>query len=318
MTDNDHDTEHPRLGLKTRLQAWWEGYDLSGLKRRSSEDGRGAEQAPLPEATTPSPDRGMNRWGKPLWSATRIEVAETLWGEGFITPGGTDHVPYLVKPLGLNPAMSVLDLSAGLGGTSRAMASTYGCWVVGLEASEMLAKEGMIRSFQQGLEKKALIESYDPENFSFSKRVDAVLYKEGMFAVRNKDRMFDGIEEALKPRGHLLITDYTVSPQHRDHPAIRHWAAHDPLEPHLWTQEQMTGAFAQRNLDLRIAEDLTDLHRGQILMAIQALVGHLERFQLAPQTKLAVVEEVEMWARRVAAIEGGLKVFRFYAIKPPE
>ena len=317
MTDRDE--APPKLGLKTRLHAWWEGYDLAGLKRRESADeDKSAEQAAQPEAVQSNPNLGMNRWGKPLWSATRVEVAETLWGEGFITPGGTDHVPYLVKPLGLNPAMSVLDLSAGLGGTSRAMASTYGCWVVGLESSPILAKEGMVRSFKLGLEKKAPIESYDPENFSFSKRVDAILYKEGMFAVRNKDHMFDAIEEVLKPRGHLLITDYTVATDKKDHPAIKHWSAHDPLEPYLWTQEQMTGAFAQRNLDLRIAEDLTDLHRSQILTAIQALVGHLERYQLAPQTKIAVVEEVEMWARRVAAIEGGLKVFRFYAIKPPE
>jgi ubiquinone/menaquinone biosynthesis C-methylase UbiE len=306
------------LSLKTRLYAWWEGYDLSGLKRRK-QDAEEAEETGAASALPVGPTgRGVNRWGKPLWTANRIEVAEKLWGEGFNTPGGTDHVPYLVRPLGLNPAMSVLDLSAGLGGTSRAMAAEYGCWVTGLEASPLLAKEGMIRSFKLGLEKKAPIELYDPEHVAFSKRVDAVFYKEGMFSVRDKEQMFDGIELALKPRGHVLLTDYIIEPQLADTPAIRNWCDKEPMVPHLWTREQMSNGFAQRNLDLRISEDITDLHRSQILTAIQSLVGHLEKHSLDQATKLAVMEEVELWVRRVAAIDAGLKCYRFHAIKPAE
>lgn len=316
MTEKNEDAvEAPRMSIKTRLHAWWEGYDLSGLKRKKGDAGP-AEAAPKAAPVAQGP--GLNRWGKPLWTATRIEVAEKLWGEGFNTPGGSDHIPYLVKPLGLNPAMSVLDLSAGLGGTSRTMAGKYGCWVTGLEASDPLAKEGMLRSFKAGLEKKAPIEPYDPENFSYPKRVDAIVYKEGMFSVLNKDQMFDGMEMAMKPRGHLLMTDYIAEPAVAASKPVRNWCDHDPLQPHLWTKDQMTNAFAQRNLDLRIAEDITDTHRGLILLAIQRLVEHLEKYHMDHDTKIAVMDEVEMWVRRVSAIEAGLRVFRFYALKPPE
>ncbi|MBP2300124.1 class I SAM-dependent methyltransferase [Azospirillum picis] len=312
MADKDGQSGHGP-SLKTRLYAWWEGYDLSGVKSRKE-----GEAPPSSEQAAPAPGPGMNRWGKPLWSATRIEVAEKMWGEGFNTPGGADHIPYLVKPLGLNPAMSVLDLAAGLGGTSRTMAGKYGCWVTGLEASELLAKEGMVRSFKHGLEKKAPVESFDPENFSYPKRVDAIVYKEGMFAVRDKEQMFDGIELALKPRGHLLITDYIAEDAVTAAKAVQTWCDKEPLAPNLWPKDRMANAFAQRNLDLRIAEDITDTHRGLILSAIQGLVDHLEKYQLDTPTKLAVMEEVELWARRVAAIDAGMRVFRFYAIKPAE
>ncbi|WP_114860834.1 SAM-dependent methyltransferase [Azospirillum brasilense] len=309
----------PRIKLKTRLHAWWEGYDLSGLKGRGGEeDGKPQAGAVPAQPAAHGHGPGMNRWGKPLWSATRIEVAEKLWGEGFNTPGGHDHIPYLVKPLGLNPAMSVLDLSAGLGGTSRTMASKYGCWVTGLEASELLAKEGMIRSFKEGLEKKAPIETYDPENFSYPKRVDAIVYKEGMFSVRGKDQLFDGMELALKPRGHLLMTDYVIEPALAGAKAVQVWCDKEPMQPRLWSKDQMAAAFAQRNLDLRIAEDITDTHRSLIVSAIQGLVEHLERHHLDHETKLAVMDEVELWVRRVSAIEAGMKVCRFYALKPAE
>jgi cyclopropane fatty-acyl-phospholipid synthase-like methyltransferase len=315
MTDKDGSSGHGP-SLKTRLYAWWEGYDLSGLKTRKGDVSQQASAEPQP--SNPGPGPGMNRWGKPLWTATRIEVAEKMWGEGFNTPGGADHIPYLVKPLGLNPAMSVLDLAAGLGGTSRTMAGKYGCWVTGLEASDLMAKEGMVRSFKLGLEKKAPIETFNPEHFGYPKRVDAIVYKEGLFFVRDKEQMFDGMELALKPRGHLLITDYIAEAEVMGAKAVQTWCDKEPLTPNLWPKDRMANAFAQRNLDLRIAEDITDTHRGLILSAIQGLVDHLERFQLDTPTKLAVMEEVELWARRVAAIEAGVRVYRFYAIKPAE
>ena len=81
-----------------------------------------ADAAPEPAAAAPAAPAaprpampGVNsRFGKPLWSATRIGVVEKIWGDGFTSPGGDDYIPELVKPLGLNPAMSVLDLAAGL------------------------------------------------------------------------------------------------------------------------------------------------------------------------------------------------------------
>lgn len=315
MTGQNHENETQGPSLKTKLKAWWEGYDLSALRSRPREE-PSAPPPPEPRKSAAA-EPGLNRWGKPLWSANRIQVAEQIWGQGFTTPGGADHVPYLVRPLGLNPAMSVLDLSAGLGGTCRAMATKFGCWVTGLEGSPPLAKAGMERSFMAGLAKQAPIEAYDPENFTFSRRVDAVFYKEGMYTVANKDQMFDGIEVHLKPRGHVLVTDYILAPGAKA-ADLAAWQQHEPQEPHLWTKDEFANAFAQRNLDLRIAEDITDTHRGLILGAIQRLVEHMEKHHLDHETKMNVMDEVELWVRRVSAMERGLRCYRFYALKPAE
>lgn len=316
MTVRSGEADAPNLSLKTRLKAWWEGYDLSGLRHRKGDSAEAGEPA-VARASAPVPSPGMDRWGKPLWSATRVEVVEKLWGPGFTSPGGSDHVPHLVRPLGLNPAMTVLDLSAGLGGTSRTMAGKFGCWVTGLEASPLLAKEGMERSIKAGLSKQAPVEPYDPEHFSYGRRVDAVFYKEGLFAVRHKDQLFDGLEMQLKPRGHVLITDYIVDAAEIPDSLVS-WADHESQEPHLWTKDQMTNAFAQRNLDLRISEDISDTHRGLILTAIQRFLEYLEKHHMDQVTKVNVVDEIELWVRRVAALEAGLRCYRFHAIKPPE
>lgn len=313
QTDEKREGEGPSLSMRTRLVAWWEGYDTSGLKRRKNV--QAAEETPKP--STGLPPAGTNRWGKPLWSASRIEVAEKLWGTGFTTPGGDEHVPYLVLPLGLNPAMSVLDLGAGLGGTSRTMAGKFGCWVTGLEGTPLLAREGMERSIKAGLQKHAPIEAFDPEAFTYSRRVDAIVYKEGLYTVSGKDQMFDGIELYLKPRGQVLMTDY-IALDKSSKAALTDWCSKEPVEPHLWTLPEMSNAFAQRNLDLRITEDITDTHRTLILTAMQKLRDHLEQHAMDAETKANVMDEVQLWARRLVALGSGLKVYRFYALKPAD
>ncbi|WP_029014072.1 SAM-dependent methyltransferase [Niveispirillum irakense] len=307
------------LTLKDRFLAWWEGYDLSHRRRSAGVDGGLSGHSDSHEGgQAGAAGRHTNRRGKPLWSPTRIQVVEKIWGEGFSSPGGEEFIPTIVKPLGLNPAMSVLDIGAGLGGASRVMAQQYGTWVTGVEPNPVLAEAGMMRSQKAGLARQAPVQTCDMENFSWTKRVDAVFSKEAFYTVRNKDGMIDAIEAALKPRGQLLFTDYVIERDQvrgRDYDG---WLAAEPVEPCPWTVEQYVSALAQRNIELRIAEDNSDTQRSLILNAIQNLVRHLETVSMERETKLAVVEEVEMWARRVAALSSGLRYYRFYAMKPPE
>lgn len=299
---------------RIRFVAWWEGYDLEAYRHWLNSRKGGDPKAEID--TEVVAQRGLDRHGKPLWTATRIEVAEKIWGSGFVSPGGEQYIPELVKPLGLNPAMSVLDMSAGLGGAARAMVASFGTWITGLEANPLLAAEGMDRSKKSGMAKQAPIAPYDPEEFKYSKRVDCIFAKELFFAVKNKDHLFDGIERAMKPRGQLLFTDYVYAEAKAEGPVIDRWRGREPLEPHPWTLAEVENALRQRNLDLRIAEDETELHRTQIVTAIQRLQEFLAQHTTDAPTRQAVIEEVELWGTRVAALDAGLRCYRFYALKP--
>lgn len=308
------DKAAPKPSLRTRFAAWWEGCDPE-----TPAAGAEAEDA-TPPAAEPSTakkasEAGLNRHGKPLWNATRLDVAEKLWGRGFTTPGGEEHALYLVRPLGLNPAMSVLEIGAGLGGLCRAAAEKSGCWTTGLEASPLLAKIGMERSCDAEMAKRAPIRTFDPENFSYDKRVDALVCREAMFTVTDKDQLLDGMESRLKPRGQLILTDYVVAPDAQLR-GLERWAAGEPQEPYLWAARDFTDGLAQRNLDLRIAEDVTDAHKTLIMTGLNAFTAYLTGHAMDNETKGFVLAEIELWARRVQAFEAGLRLYRFYALKP--
>jgi len=170
-----------------RFMAWWEGYDLKRPARRATGD----EGAAGGEAT-PAAGPGLDRQGRPLWSATRLDVAEKLWGEGFVSPGSEDYLPTLVKPLGLNPAMSVLDLGAGLGGTTRLMAKQFGAWVSAILRGR---SDATLRDAIDGL-----IEDADEDDDSLSGYERALIAN----VLKLRDRT---VVDAMVPRADIVAAD---------------------------------------------------------------------------------------------------------------
>jgi cyclopropane fatty-acyl-phospholipid synthase-like methyltransferase len=242
-------------------------------------------------------------------------VAETLWGQDFLSPGGVEHTTYLVKPFGINPSMSLLDLSAGLGGVSRTIAAHYKAWVTGMESSPLVAKVAMDRSEKAGFGKQAPVLAYDPNALALDRRYDGIFCKESFFTIENKDKLFDTITSGLKPGGQFLFTDYCTGSADPSDPRLSAWKGREPVTPHIWAAPKIAAALKARKLDVRIHEDMTDMQRKLILRSLGHFLEHLDSHSMPVETKRAVMDEVELWARRMAAFDAGLRVYRFYCMK---
>lgn len=288
-----------------RFLAWWEGYE-AGAGRR----GR----------VRPTVVTGHDvRYEAPRqrWETARLKLVQEVWGEGFSSPGGAEYIQTMVKFFGLNPAMSVLDLGAGLGGATRTMSDRFGVWVTGLEADKDLAEAAMALSTKAGMAKKAPISHFDPETFTHKIRsIDCAFSKEFLFTVKDKPALLRTVEGALKPRGQFLFTDYVLKVAGQSSAALQKWRDIEPHTPHPWSVNDYRQALAELHLDVRVVEDNTkDFHR----MVTQAWADYIRRLEaqgVAPAAAPALVDEIELWTHRIKAIESGdLKVYRFHALK---
>lgn len=291
--------QRPKFSWKARVKAWWDGYDLNALQLEESN----------------SKDKEKAEGPPPPWEATRIDILEKVWGEGFHTPADENHIATLIKPFGLNESMSVLELGSGLGGLARQITKSTGAYVTGLEADSELAAAGMERSHKAGLDKRAPISEYDPENLATDKRFDAILAKEAFFTIRDKGQILDGIVNSLKPGGQFAFTDYVLKHSASTGQAIEDWRQSEVPVAHPWTIAQTQEALAERKFDIRIAEDLSDVHRTLILGAWDRMTAELPSLHATDQSKEMLMAEGEIWLRRVAALDSGdLRLYRFYAL----
>lgn len=293
-----------RIPLTIRIKAWWEGYDLSRLPKVRNEG---------------TAEEGHQPTGPRIWSADRREIAERVWGEGFLTPGGETYLPILIKPFGMNETMSVLDVGCGLGGSTRMMVNQYGAWVTGLESHASLREEGQKRSDAVGLTKKAEILAFDKENTVIDKRYDAILMKDMLFAVQNKDGLLAALVNACKPRASLLVTDYVLAHSASVGQAVQSWKRLEPERPTILTAGEEASLLAKHGFDLRIREDITETYIKLILGAWDAFSHMMPKGRPDSDTEQAIFEEAELWLRRIAAMKtGDLRVYRYFALAPGE
>lgn len=298
---SDPDT---KLSFRERFLAWWDGYDTP------------KPRAPRPKAPTPTHEV---RYETPeqRWETTRLRLVQDVWGEGFSSPGGAEHVAEMVKFFGLDPAMSVLDLGAGLGGATRTMCESYGVWVNGFEADKNLAEAANALSLKAGLAKRASIAAFDPATFMRkAKSADCVFSKEFLYTVKDKEEFLRTVESILKSRGQLLFTDYILAQPHLRSESIESWTDYEPNGAHPWAESDYRQVLSELHLDIRVVQDTTENFQKMVTSSWAAFVRIAQTAGLSPETFPALGDEVELWARRMHAIEAGdLKVCRVHALK---
>jgi cyclopropane fatty-acyl-phospholipid synthase-like methyltransferase len=273
----------------------------------------GKSAAPVPVRQAGKPRADLEVAVPPL---DRAMVAQWLWGVGYIMPGDEQYVLELVKPFGLTPAMSMLDLSAGLGGPARAIALAFGTYVTGLERSPERAKRGMDMSVTANLAKRATVAQYNPETIELRPHgFDCILGRGATYSVVEKERLLRVIFQGLKPRGQLLLNEFTVNPAAGDRPELAAWTARESHPPALWTIEQYSDCLTSLGFDIRVVEDVTAQYRAMIIAGWARLLKEVKLKGMARSHLRTIVNEAELWALRHAALQSGaLRVYRLHAL----
>ena len=247
---------------------------------------------------------------------SRMTVAQWLWGDGYVAPGNADFVLDLVKPFGLTPAMSTLDLSAGLGGPARTIAQAFGTYVTGLERSPERAKRGMEMSVATNLAKRASIVHYNPETLELRPNsFDCVIGRGATYNINEKERLLRVLHQGMKQRSQLLLVEFTVNPTAGERPELAAWKGRETHAPSLWTIAQYTDCLASLGFDIRVCEDVSATFRSMIVAGWAHMLNEVDLKAMAKQHRITIIDEAELWMRRIAALEcGALKIFRIYAL----
>lgn len=286
-------------------------------RRASVEDDDAAHDVLVGGAETTADDvKPKTEWPEP-----RLRLSERLWGEGFLTPGGEALALDVVRLMGLSSAHSLLHLGAELGGAGRAWTREYGIWVTGLERLPELVEIGQERSLRVGMGRKASVARFDPDKIDFKNRkYNAVVAFEKFFTVEDKPALFKAIEQALRIDGHLWFTDFVLPNAQPPNEIVRDWFGREPLRPRLWTFGQVHSHLKELAFDVRVVEDVTAQYRNRVLTGwLQFLSSTSKAELLADDFITTVLSEVEFWMHRLAALDsGGLKVFRFHALRIKE
>jgi phosphoethanolamine N-methyltransferase len=140
-----------------------------------------------------------------------LTLLETIWGEGYMAPGGEGNVAKQVDGLKLT-GKHVLDIGCGLGGPDHVLAGKYGATVVGIDLEEHLIERARKRARELGLDRQTEFLVVQPGPLPFPGETFDIVLSSGAFTqIAEKQTVFEECRRVLKPGGVLTSYDWMKS-----------------------------------------------------------------------------------------------------------
>ncbi len=295
---------------------------LAGLRHWLGGIGRSVPQAGqvVPRAAAVGHADAPPASPPPRWTPLRLEIAESLWGEGNHLPGISAEILRLAAPFGLSAASSVLLAGAGSGGPALRLASEFGAWVSGLETDPVLlaAAGQLVRHAGAALGKRTTVQRWTPATpalrpaaYHHAIAIEALQCAEPPAAVR-------AVGQALRPGGQLAVLELVAaSAADSASPAVRALCRLEQRPPLPCGAAWLTGPLEQLGFEIRVTEDISARHIRHAVDGWKRLVRELGGERPPPLRAAALVAEAEVWLRRIALLRSGqIRLMRWHAIAP--
>lgn len=243
---------------------------------------------------------------EPEYTDNLITFLETLWGEGYLSPGGAEEVGAVLEGFDLS-GRTVLDIGCGSGGITLSLAADYGAAnVTGLDVEAPVLAKARERAAARGLGDRVEFVQVEPGPFPFpDSGFDFVFSKDAMIHIADKEALFADIMRVLKPGGWLLASDWLIAHDHEPSPEMKHYIGLEGLSfgmasPERYRRALETAGFT--DVELRNRNPwYVEVARAEL----SALEGDLYERAAAAAGKDTVEHNIETWRAMLTVLETG-------------
>jgi cyclopropane fatty-acyl-phospholipid synthase-like methyltransferase len=253
------------------------------------------------------------------WPAERMAAVETLWGPGYLGPGGAEETLRLTKPLGLTNNSTLILLGGGLGGPALTVSHSFRAWVTSLEADPVLRATADERRPVLDLNKRITIQGWERDKPAFKPR--SANHALSLEALRGTPPLpfITSLAGALRPQGQVVMTELVADqPAPADDREFGAWCRLEDRLPTLPRVADISGALERQKFDVRVVEDISDRHVRQTLEGWRAAVKAMEAgVRPAAAAAASFVNEAELWLLRLRLMRRlDLRLVRWHALSP--
>lgn len=304
--DQPYDADDKYIPLKNRLTAWWNGTSRSDDLEVTTGSDYGLESDELESDSDPNS----------VWSDSSIEIAEAVWGEGFIEPGGAALARKVIAPASPDSTKTVLDLTAGMGGTACTFAREANLWMEAYESDPALTRRAREIARTYMLSKRVPVQQVDYATLDLKqKRYDLIYSRDRLYTTPHKRRLLQQVAGALKPGGQFLVTDYVRRTESGFTEPFDKWIDSEPQVIYPWTDSQYVDELRKAGLKLRTSHDFSEKVLKQIHAGWLRMMRSLDSEEINRNFVTRLVQEGEVWLARAKALESGdVQVIRIVAV----
>ena len=235
-----------------------------------------------------------------------VAVLEAVWGEGFMSPGGTDEVDRYLNDIDL-AGLSVLDIGCGLGGVDIHLVSHHQANIVtGIDIEPELIIRCERLAHKYNVTDRTNFVSVEPGKLPFADAsFDMVTSKDSIIHIADKQALAADIFRLLKPGGWFAASDWLAGYEGQPSPEMTDYLVAEALDFGLASANGYRQALGMAGFtDIDIV-DRNDWYRTEARRERDQMRGALYD-GLANQVGEAFMQhEIDVWDKMIVALDQG-------------
>ncbi len=234
-----------------------------------------------------------------------IAMLETLWGEGFLSPGGPDEVARILGNHDLG-GLSVLDIGCGAGGIDVALVQRHGAaHVTGIDVEDPVLDRARTLVARAGLADRIDLAKVSPGPLPFGDaRFDVVFSKDSIVHIPDKTALMTEVFRVLRPGGWFLASDWLIGTEAIS-PAMAAYVAAEGLDFGMATPARYEAAMRAAGFEAIETVSRNTWYRQQARLELERLRG-IEGEQAAARVgRDFVAQNIGIWERMIPVLDSG-------------
>ncbi len=245
-------------------------------------------------------------------------LLEAVWGEGFMSPGGTEEVDRIL--LGLDLAdKSVLDIGCGLGGVDVHVASAYPVrQVTGIDIDAGLINKCGAMAKKHHVSDKITFQQVDPGPLPYDDGTfDLVISKDSIIHIADKHALAGDVSRVLKPGGVFAASDWLAGYEGEPTPEMAAYVAAEGLDFGLASAGTYENALTSAGFQNVVVSDRNAWYRTTARSEREDLAGRFYEQLTTTVGREFLDHQINVWDLMIVALDQGqLRPTHLRAEKP--
>ena len=235
-----------------------------------------------------------------------VAVLEAVWGEGFMSPGGTDEVDRYLQGLDFK-GLTLLDIGCGLGGVEIHLVKEHHVKkVIGIDIEPGLMPRCERLAKKYDVTDRVEFRCVEPGPLPFEdESFDAVTSKDSIIHIADKHALAADIFRVLKPGGWFAASDWLAGYEGEPSPEMKAYLVAEALDFGLASADGYSQALEAAGFEEIAVVDRNAWYREEARRERDQMRGALYD-GLVNQVGAEFFEhEIDVWEKMIVALDQG-------------